>query len=150
MPILLILSIILNIHLYCNPRIKVEKEKEIVTDTIIEWRYSTDTIYLDKVNTKYEYKYITINDTVYIENKPQHYTDTTSNYTFEAQAVKLDWYKLDVHKTDTVTQTKIEYVYNKGNKRKIHFNHGIQFGVGYGLINNKPDVFIGYGFQFNF
>lgn len=33
------------------------------------------------------------------------------------------------------------------NKR---FNHGLQIGIGYGLINKKPDVYIGYGFQIIF
>lgn len=150
--ILLIISLSLNIYYYnkgCSSGYKLEKEYITVQkrDTIVEYKYRTDTIYNTKTNT--EYKYLTINDTVYIENKPEIYKDSTDNYDITIQSVKMDWYKLNIHKRDTITYTK-EIIKNIYNKKKQHFNHGITLGVGYGLWNQKPDLFIGYSVMYSF
>lgn len=150
--ILLIISLSLNIHYYNKGRSSDYKlEKEYVTvqkrDTIVEYKYNTDTIYNTKTNT--EYKYITKNDTVYIENKPEIYKDSTDNYDITIQSVKMDWYKLNIHHRDTITYTK-EIIKNVYNKKKQHFNHGITLGVGYGVWNQKPDLFIGYSVMYSF
>ena len=150
--ILLIISLSLNIHYYNKGRSSdYNLEKEYVTvqkrDTIVEYKYRTDTIYNTKTNT--EYKYLTINDTVYIENKPEIYKDSTDNYDITIQSVKMDWYKLNIHHRDTITYTK-EIIKNVYNKKKQHFNHGITLGVGYGVWNQKPDLFIGYSVMYSF
>ena len=150
--ILLIISLSINIHYYnkgCSSSYKLEKEYVTVQkrDTIVEYRYNTDTIYNTKTNT--EYKYVTKNDTVYIENKPEIYKDSTDNYDITIQSVKMDWYKLNIHHTDTITYTK-EIIKNVYNKKKQHFNHGITLGVGYGVWNQKPDLFIGYSVMYSF
>lgn len=150
--ILLIISLSLNIYYYNKGRSSGYKlEKEYITvqkrDTIVEYKYRTDTIYNTKTNT--EYKYITINDTAYIENKPEIYKDSTDNYDITIQSVKMDWYKLNIHHRDTITYTK-EIIKNVYNKKKQHFNHGITLGVGYGLWNKKPDLFIGYSVMYSF
>ena len=151
--ILLIISLSFNVH-QCNRKrdkeyVNIEKEVTVEkTDTIIEYKYKTDTIYNTKTNT--EYKYITINDTAYIENKPEIYKDSTDNYDITIQSVKMDWYKLNIHHRDTITYTKeiIKNVYTK--PKKQHFNHGITLGVGYGVWNQKPDLFIGYSVMYSF
>ena len=150
--ILLIISLSFNVHQCNRKRDKeyVNNEKEVIvekTDTIIDYMYKTDTIYNTKTNT--EYKYITKNDTVYIENKPEIYNDSTDNYDITIQSVKMDWYKLNIHHRDTITYTK-EIIKNVYNKKKQHFNHGITLGVGYGLWNKKPDLFIGYSVMYSF
>ena len=150
--ILLIISLSLNIHYYNKGRSSDYKlEKEYITvqkrDTIVEYKYRTDTIYNTKTNT--EYKYITRNDTVYIENKPEIYKDSTDNYDITIQSVKMDWYKLNIHHRDTITYTK-EIIKNVYNKKKQHCNHGITLGVGYGVWNQKPDLFIGYSVMYSF
>lgn len=150
--ILLIISLSLNIYYYnkgCSSGYKLEKEYITVQkrDTIVEYKYNTDTIYNTK--TKTEYKNIVINDTVYIENKPEIYKDSTDNYDITIQSVKMDWYKLNIHKRDTITYTK-EIIKNVYNKKKQHFNHGITLGVGYGVLNQKPDLFIGYSVMYSF
>lgn len=150
--ILLIISLSLNIYYYnkgCSSGYKLEKEYITVQkrDTIVEYKYNTDTIYNTK--TKTEYKNIVINDTVYIENKPEIYKDSTDNYDITIQSVKMDWYKLNIHKRDTITYTK-EIIKNVYNKKKQHFNHGITLGVGYGVWNQKPDLFIGYSVMYSF
>ena len=150
--ILLIISLSLNIYYYnkgCSSGYNLEKEYVTVQkrDTIVEYKYRTDTIYNTKTNT--EYKYLTINDTVYIENKPEIYKDSTDNYDITIQSVKMDWYKLNIHHRDTITYTK-EIIKNVYNKKKQHFNHGITLGVGYGVWNQKPDLFIGYSVMYSF
>ena len=150
--ILLIISLSLNIHYYNKGRSSdYNLEKEYITvqkrDTIVEYKYRTDTIYNTKKDT--EYKYITRNDTVYIENKPEIYKDSTDNYDITIQSVKMDWYKLNIHHRDSITYTK-EIIKNIYNKKKQHFNHGITLGVGYGLWNKKPDLFIGYSVMYSF
>ena len=150
--ILLIISLSFNVH-QCNRKrdkeyVNVEKEVTVEkTDTIVEYKYKTDTIYNTKTNT--EYKYITKNDTVYIENKPEIYKDSTDNYDITIQSVKMDWYKLNIHHRDTITYTK-EIIKNIYNKKKQHFNHGITLGVGYGVFNKRPDLFIGYSVMYSF
>ena len=151
--ILLIISLSFNVH-QCNRKrdkeyVNIEKEVTVEkTDTIVEYKYKTDTIYNTKTNT--EYKYITKNDTAYIENKPEIYKDSTDNYDITIQSVKMDWYKLNIHKRDTITYTKeiIKNVYTK--PKKQNFNHGITLGVGYGVWNQKPDLFIGYSVMYSF
>ena len=150
--ILLIISLSLNIYYYNKGRSSdYNLEKEYITvqkrDTIVEYKYKTDTIYNTKTNT--EYKYITKNDTAYIENKPEIYKDSTDNYDITIQSVKMDWYKLNIHKRDSITYTK-EIIKNVYNKKKQHFNHGITLGVGYGVWNQKPDLFIGYSVMYSF
>ena len=150
--ILLIISLSFNVHQCNRKRDKeyVNNEKEVIvekTDTIIDYMYKTDTIYNTKTNT--EYKYLTKNDTVYIENKPEIYKDSTDNYDITIQSVKMDWYKLNIHHRDTITYTK-EIIKNVYNKKKQHLNHGITLGVGYGLWNKKPDLFIGYSVMYSF
>ena len=150
--ILLIISLSLNIYYYNKGRSSgYNSEKEYVTvqkrDTIVEYKYNTDTIYNTKTNT--EYKYITRNDTAYIESKPEIYKDSTDNYDITIQSVKMDWYKLNIHHRDTITYTK-EIIKNVYNKKKQHFNHGITLGVGYGVWNQKPDLFIGYSVMYSF
>lgn len=150
--LLLVISLAFNVH-QCNRKKEKEYinvEKEVIvekTDTIVDYIYKTDTIYNVKKDT--EYKYITQNDTVYIENRPEIYKDSTDKYDIEIQSVKLDWYKLNIHHTDTITYEK-EIIKNVYNKKKQHFNHGIQIGIGWGVWNRKPDLFVGYGIQYNF
>lgn len=35
-------------------------------------------------------------------------------------------------------------------RKHFYFSHGIQAGIGYGIFNRKPDLYIGYGVSFNF
>lgn len=151
--ILLIISLSFNVH-QCNRKkdkeyVNVEKEVTVEkTDTIIQTKLKTDTIYNTKKDT--EYKYITVNDTLYVENKPEIFKDSTDNYDITINAVKLNNYQLNIHKRDTITYTKeiIKNVYTK--PKKLHFNHGITLGVGWGVWNQKPDLFVGYSVMYSF
>lgn len=148
--ILLIISLSLNIHYYNKGRSSdYNLEKEYITvqkrDTIVEYKYCTDTIYNTKTNT--EYKNIAINDTVYIENKPEIYKDSTDNYDITINAVKLNNYQLNIHLKDSIQyDTKIirETVY----KKHSPFSISLFAGPSYDFINNKFGVSVGVGVSF--
>lgn len=136
------------------------------TDTIYETK--TDTIHLTHTITKYKPQ-PTRTDTIYkIENNEvqEHiqktyesdgsYKDTSSvapatvdyhlyvrtdNNDVDSIGLKFNVDYPMVTETKTITNTIV---------RKKHFNYGIQTGVGYGLFNRKPDVYVGFGVQYNF
>ena len=115
-------------------------------DTVIQWKYDTDTIYITNTRTKYETK--VINDTVWIKDEPFTTTDSTSNYVIDINAVKLNWYRLRMMKNDTITinTTTVKTI----NSPKNGFYYGLGVGVGYGFVNRKPDIFVGgmIGYRF--
>ena len=148
--IILIISLALNVH-QCNRKKDKEYvniEKEVIvekTDTIIQTKLKTDTIYFNDI----QYKTINVRDTVWIEAKNREYKDSTEDYDITINAVKLNNYQLNSHKRDSITYTK-EIIKNVYNKKKYHFNHGISLGVGYGVFNKRPDLFIGYSVMYSF
>ena len=147
---ILLTSLILNVYLLTREEKIIEKE--IVQyverkDTVVTIKKEYDTVFVSKT----EYVPKIINDTVYIRDISHEYRFNNSDYDLYVNAVKLNNYKLDIHAKDTITlyQTKyIEKTLNE-NKRPL-ITHGIQFGAGYGFINRKPDVYVGYGLQINF
>ena len=146
--IILIISLALNVHQCNRKKDVVEIEKEVIVekcDTIIQTKLKTDTIYFNDI----QYKTIDVRDTVWIEAKNREYKDSTENYDITINAVKLNNYQLNIHHTDTITYTN-EIIKNVYIKKKYHFTHGISLGFGYGFINRKPDLFLGYSIQYNF
>lgn len=125
-------------------------EKEIVQyvekkDTVVVFRHQTDTLYLEKLITKNVVDTIHTNDTTVLYN----YSDSIIDIKMQAQ--RLDWFKYNVHHKDTITLYQTKYIEKtlKENKKPL-ITHGIQVGAGYGFINRKPDVYVGYGLQINF
>lgn len=117
-----------------------------IRDTVIQWKYDTDTIYM--TNTMVEYETKVINDTVWINDEPVTTTDSTSNYVIDINAVKLNWYRLRMMKNDTITisTTTVKTI----SSPRSGFYYGLGVGAGYGLINRKPDIFLGgmIGYRF--
>ena len=150
--ILLTMSIMLNFYLYFlrQPMIKETMTEVIKRDTIINWNYSTDTIFADKIKYKNKIVYDTIvkNNTVYVKDSAVVHRDSTENYTIDISAVKLDWYKLDITHKDTVTyiQTVNNTIY-KPKKNKIAI--GVQGGYGYGFKSKQLEPYIGLGININ-
>lgn len=146
--IILALSLVLNIALIAErERDNTLKVEYIHTrDTVIKWKYDTDTIYMTNTRTKYETK--VINDTVWIKDEPFTTTDSTSNYVIDINAVKLNWYRLKMMKNDTITinTTTIRTI----NSPKSGFYYGLGVGMGYGFINRKPDIFVGLTIGYRF
>ena len=135
--------------LYLNKpktREKVVTKKEYVNtrDTIVNTVIKGDTIFIKGKDTHTIHTKL-INDTVYIKDEPLTYADSTKDYTFHANAVKLNWYKVDIHHRDTITlrdTTRIVDIQTVKEKRNP-LSVGFGAGVGYGLFTKKPDIFIG-------
>ena len=146
------MSIMLNFYLYFlrQPIIKETSTEVIKRDTIINWNYSTDTVFADKIKYKNKIVYDTIvkNNTVYVKDSAVVHRDSTENYTIDISAVKLDWYKLDITHKDTVTyiQTVNNTIY-KPKKNKIAI--GVQGGYGYGFKSKQLEPYIGLGININ-
>lgn len=117
-----------------------------IRDTVIQWKYDTDTVYM--TNTRVEYETKVINDTVWINDEPVTTTDSTSNYVIDINAVKLNWYRLRMMRNDTITinTTTVKTI----SSPKSGFYYGLGVGAGYGFINRKPDIFVGgmIGYRF--
>lgn len=117
-----------------------------IRDTIIQWKYDTDTVYM--TNTIVEYETKVINDTVWINDEPVTTTDSTSNYVIDINAVKLNWYRLRMMRNDTITinTTTVKTI----SYPKSGFYYGLGVGAGYGIVNRKPDIFVGgmIGYRF--
>lgn len=116
-------------------------------DTVIEWKYDTDTIYMTNTKIKYETK--VINDTVWIKDEPVTTTDSTSNYIIDINAVKLNWYRLRMMKNDTITinTTTVKAITSPS---KGGFYYGLGVGAGYGVFTRKPDIFVGLTLGYRF
>lgn len=144
---LLIISMMLNLWQWLKPDVVVEKVRtETINDTIISWKYSTDTVFADKIRYKDKVVYDTIvkDNIVYVRDSAVVHRDSTENYTIDISAVKLDWYKLDITHTDTVTyvQTIENTIYQqRKNKPQI----GVFGGLGYDIKGKTfgPEVGIG-------
>lgn len=150
-----ILGIILALSLVSNIALIAERERDNTPkveyiykrDTVVKWKYETDTIYMTNTRTKYETK--VINDTVWIKDEPITTTDSTSNYVININAVKLKWYRLKMMKNDTITiNTTTVKTINSPSKGGFYYGFGV--GAGYGIVNRKPDIFVGgmIGYRF--
>lgn len=150
--ILLTMSIMLNFYLYFlrQPMIKETTTEVIKRDTIINWNYSTDTVFADKIKYKNKIVYDTIvkDNTVYVKDSAVVHRDSTENYTIDISAVKLDWYKLDITHKDTVTyvQTVNNTIYKQ---RKNHFTLGLSVGYGYCFKSKDVQPFVGITATYN-
>lgn len=115
------------------------------TDTITIYKPIPDTVYLTKL----------IRDTLYSTDSTKTEVDipiTTTIYkdsTYEASVsgfkANLDYVKVFPTQTTIYKEKTLEI-----KEKQPLIKHGVQVGVGYGMINNKPDFYIGYGISINF
>lgn len=115
-----------------NPNTSVSTlQTNIFADTIISHKNYNDSI--------------TLNDTLsykaYIRNNNLDSIHIKHNYPiiYKNQIIYQDRY---IHST-----------INTPYKRKTFFdklNYGIQLGVGYGMTNKKPDIYVGFGISYKF
>ena len=144
--IIIIILIILNLYQY-NHNNKIVKINTVeVRDTVV----IRDTLKFDNptliyVKTEPDTIYIeSIDSTVVMNKETKVYKD--SLYELQLSGIRPNLDYINVYpKTTYITTEKVSYV-----KDKRRFTHGIQAGIGFGIINKKPDVFIGYGVQINF
>lgn len=153
-----VLSLVCNCLLMWRKPVRDGFSEKLVHDTIYK-----DTFYSEKtipypVPVK-EYVTNTIPVPVYVDSGKvdtvpmqvvqRTYTDD-STYTAYVSGVLVDTLpRLD---SITVKQRTITITIDTERiitKRK-RFTHGIQGGAGYGIITHRPDIYLGYGAQFNF
>lgn len=132
---------------------KGNKQIKIIynTDTI----YNKDTITITKLvpQTTYIDHYIT--DTLYTTDSIYVHVQVpieTNIYKDSLHTVKFSGYKAKIEHFECYrreTIIKQEKVLEIA-KKKPYIESGIQLGIGYGIMNKKPDVYVGYGIQINF
>lgn len=128
--------------------------EKIINQTIIEYRRDTivkfDTIFQEKpvpifIESELDTVFIeSLDTTAAMERETKVYQDSTYEAQISGIEAELDWIKTFPKTVYINTETTVETV------KKQRFTHGIQAGVGYGIINNRPDIYIGYGLQINF
>ena len=146
---------------------KTEIQTKVETDTVFQERI--DTIHLTHTVTRYRPQ-PTRTDTIFItdaqtQEVAQHIKKTyevdslhidttcippasvnyhllvrTDNYDVDSIALRFNVDYPKIIQTQTITKTIT---------KKKHWNYGIQTGLGYGVYNRKPDLYIGVGFQYN-
>ena len=156
--VLLTISICLNFYLYFlrEPLVKEVKTEIVKKDTVLTFKKDFDTVYITqtKYNDIHHYDTIHIKDKitnvekVYIHDSIKNYSFNEEDYDLSIDAVKLDNYKLDIHKKDTVRYT--ETIYQTINKPKKNWiTIGVNAGYGYGFKSKQLEPFIGIGLNFN-
>lgn len=112
-------------------------ETIVVRDTIVK----TDTITFTKIinQDKYHYDTIVVNDTVYIRDIPQTYTDSCEDYRLDINAVKLYDYTLDIYRVDTFIKIQ-EKVSQIEKKRGFCWSINAGLQVGYGVNINPSNM----------
>ena len=146
---------------------KTEIQTKVETDTVFQERI--DTIHITHTVTRYRPQ-PTRTDTIFItdtqtQEVAQHIKKTyevdslhidttcippasvnyhllvrTDNYDVDSIALRFNVDYPKIIQTQTITKTVT---------RKKHWNYGIQTGLGYGVYNRKPDLYIGVGIQYN-
>lgn len=124
-----------------------------ITHTVTRYRPQptrTDTIFVTDTQTQevaqhikktYEVDSLQIDTT----SKPHgmvsyHLLVRTDNYDVDSISLRFNVNYPKITQTQTITKTVM---------RKKRWNYGIQTGLGYGVYNRKPDLYIGFGFQYN-
>ena len=124
-----------------------------ITHTVTRYRPQptrTDTIFITDAQTQevaqhikktYEVDSLQIDTT----SKPHgivsyHLLVRTDNYDVDSIALRFNVDYPKITQTQTITKTVT---------KKKHWNYGIQTGLGYGIYNRKPDLYIGVGIQYN-
>ena len=146
---------------------KTEIQTKVETDTVFQERI--DTIHLTHTVTRYKPQ-PTRTDTIFVtdtqtQEVAQHIKKTyevdslhidttctppasvnyhllvrTDNYDVDSIALRFNVDYPKIIQTQTITKTVT---------KKKHWNYGIQTGLGYGVYNRKPDLYIGVGLQYN-
>ena len=146
---------------------KTEIQTKVETDTVFQERI--DTIHITHTVTRYRPQ-PTRTDTIFItdaqtQEVAQHIKKTyevdslhidttcippasvnyhllvrTDNYDVDSIALRFNVDYPKITQTQTITKTVT---------KKKRWNYGIQTGLGYGIYNRKPDLYIGVGINYN-
>ena len=150
--IVIFISIVILFNVY-NLGKKSVKISEVVktdtitkVDTVIVEKPIPDTIYLTKIVTDTVYSTDSVKVEVQLPIETKTYTDdSTYNVQISGYKANLDYVKVFPTQTTIYKEKTLEI-----KEKQPLIKHGVQVGVGYGMINNKPDFYIGYGISINF
>ena len=143
-----------NSNVIKSDTIRIDSCVELI-DTIYRPMIVKDTLPVLKYKTHYKTDTIVKNngDTIQIPIDRYVYVDTLSDsvsykailrgYRASLDSIVINYPQRTIErlKTQTITLQKV---------KTKHWNYGINAGVGYGLINRKPDVFVGFTFGYSF
>ena len=124
-----------------------------ITHTVTRYRPQptrTDTIFITDTQTQEVAQHIKKTyevDSLHIDTTcippasvNYHLLVRTDNYDIDSIALRFNVDYPKIIQTQTITKTVT---------RKKRWNYGIQTGLGYGVYNRKPDLYIGVGIQYN-
>ena len=124
-----------------------------ITHTVTRYRPQptrTDTIFMTDTQTQEVAQHIKKTyevDSLHIDTTctppasvNYHLLVRTDNYDVDSIALRFNVDYPKIIQTQTITKTVT---------KKKHWNYGIQTGLGYGIYNRKPDLYIGVGIQYN-
>lgn len=153
---LLLIAVIISMIIITG---RSNKNNRLQTDTVSVIK--ADTVYLRdtlKIYTPIPYLttilstdtlYLASGDTLYLNKEKKAYRDTICN---EMDTAIVNTYisgiDASLDSMNISIQRPIIYKTTEKHIRK-RFSSGIQLGVGYGMINKKPDIYIGYGMTYN-
>lgn len=115
------------------------------TDTITIYKPIPDTVYLTKIVKDTLYSTDSTKTEVDIPITTTIYKDSTYEASVSGFKANLDYVKVFPTQTTIYKEKTLEI-----KEKQPLIKHGVQVGVGYGMINNKPDFYIGYGISINF
>ena len=154
----------------------IKNLKDVESAMIIKFKehYNTETITVDRFIVKHDtIKFYDDNNTLHQKvDSVYHYAEDndTVQLDIDVKARELQWVKADftIHdkfmiinrEKDGVNQTIVNHsdnteiegttMWHRENKEKWYqrFSIGPQVGVGYGVLNHKPDIYVGLGAQY--
>ena len=146
---------------------RTEIQTKVETDTVFQERI--DTMHITHTVTRYKPQ-PTRTDTIFVTDTQTQEVAQHIKKTYEVDSLQIDTtctppasvsYHLLV-RTDNCDVDSIALRFNvdypkiiqtqtitKTVTKKKRWNYGIQTGIGYGVYNRKPDLYIGVGIQYN-
>lgn len=146
---------------------RTEIQTKVETDTVFQERI--DTVHLTHTVTRYRPQ-PTRTDTIFVTDTQTQEVVQHIKKTYEVDSLQIDTtskphgrvsyhllVRTDNNDVDSIAlRFNVDYpkiiqtqTITKTITKKKHWNYGIQTGIGYGIYNRKPDLYIGVGIQYN-
>lgn len=146
---------------------RTEIQTKVETDTVFQERI--DTMHITHTVTRYRPQ-PTRTDTIFVTDTQTQEVAQHIKKTYEVDSLQIDTtskphgmvsyhllVRTDNNDVDSIAlRFNVDYpkiiqtqTITKTVTKKKHWNYGIQTGIGYGIYNRKPDLYIGVGFQYN-
>lgn len=146
---------------------RTEIQTKVETDTVFQERI--DTIHLTHTVTRYRPQ-PTRTDTIFVTDTQTQEVAQHIKKTYEVDSLQIDTtstphgmvsyhllVRTDNNDVDSIAlRFNVDYpkiiqtqTITKTITKKKRWNYGIQTGIGYGIYNRKPDLYIGVGLQYH-